>query len=433
MRRLSTPTHVMTLTPAAKRIEKTLEHRRADAAPKHPNSAAAEDKFWDNIPLPNVADPTDDQLMKQESAKTLLDCCRCAQAFIDERDLGDGLNAGEIKLMQSLVITLVNTQFAYLREAAERKDKHCYLWCLVNILRLMCCMTNEAGLETVLSAAFSLKHETDMKKTFSSLQEAQDKAKEMGLTREQAAKWIRETPHGRFAFYDEARGEPVKPDDWKAPDFRSLIQVHRLNRADQKCQCVVVHDHPDLTMARPMILTDDTRPSHFTFANQVGAQTDDNAGNATTVPDELRRAIDSHLWLTNLEVSSGITPTMSTNSTMPRSPHPDGPTRLTMSQLDAAQLALERAHVEQQDIFRMLKGVVTNTHLLAKFSREAGLVPYLGHAHYLYACYLKSQIDSSGESSRPPSDCDLESVWSPQVDLDKDMPRACALALSPSL
>ena len=39
-----------------------------------------------------------------------------------------------------------------------------------------------------------------MRKTFFSLQEAQDKAKEMRLTREQAAKCIREIPHGRFAF-----------------------------------------------------------------------------------------------------------------------------------------------------------------------------------------------------------------------------------------
>ena len=157
-------------------------------------------------------------------------------------------------------------------------------------------------------------------------------------------------------------------------------------------------------------------------------QTNEDAGNATTIPDELRGTIDSQLRLTNLEVSSGITPTMSANSTLPREPHPDGPTRMTANQLDAAQLALERAHLDQ-DVSRMLKGVVTNMHLLAKFSREAGFVPYLGHAHYLYACYLKSQINSS----RPPSDCDLESVWSLQVDLDKDMPKACALALSPSL
>ena len=73
-------------------------------------------------------------------------------------------------------------------------------------------------------------------------------------------------------------------------------------------------------MARPLIFTDDTRPNHFTFANQVGVQTDEDAGSLTTIPDELRRTIDSHLWLTNLEVSSGITPNMSANSAMPRSP-----------------------------------------------------------------------------------------------------------------
>ena len=49
-------------------------------------------------------------------------------------------------------------------------------------------MANEAGLETVLSAAYSLKHETDMMKTFTSLEEAYDKAKAMGLTPDQAAK-----------------------------------------------------------------------------------------------------------------------------------------------------------------------------------------------------------------------------------------------------
>ena len=70
-----------------------------------------------------------------------------------------------------------------------------------------------------------MKHGAGMMKTFSSREEAFDKAKEMGLTREKADKWIRETPHGRFAFYDQTRGEPVKPDEWKPPDFRSLLQV----------------------------------------------------------------------------------------------------------------------------------------------------------------------------------------------------------------
>ena len=101
----------MTLTPAAKRIERTLEHRRADASPKHPDPT--EDKLWDNIPLPSVADPTYNQLMKP---KTLLDCCRCAQAFIDEHDLGDDLDAGELNLMRVFGHhARMNTQFTYFR------------------------------------------------------------------------------------------------------------------------------------------------------------------------------------------------------------------------------------------------------------------------------------------------------------------------------
>ena len=34
---------------------------------------------------------------------------------------------------------------------------------------------------------------------------------------------------------DEARGEPVKPDDWKPPDFRSLIKIARTEQGSQKC------------------------------------------------------------------------------------------------------------------------------------------------------------------------------------------------------
>ena len=157
----------MSLTPASERTQTTLEHKRADATNYYHRStdavadhlAKAEEEVLENIPLPSVADPTDSSLLKP---KTLLDCCRCAQAFIDERDLGDGLGAGEINLMRAAGRrTRTMTQFAHLQSAAEKRDKHCYLWTLVNILRLVCCMANEAGLGTVLSAALSLKHETD--------------------------------------------------------------------------------------------------------------------------------------------------------------------------------------------------------------------------------------------------------------------------------
>ena len=241
----------------------------------------------------------------------------------------------------------------------------------------------------------------------------------MGLTPEQAAKNIRETPHGCGAFYDTTRGEIVKRDGWQAPDFRSLIKVAQTEQGRSEVSCVLEHVQ-GVTMAKPMIFTDDTYPTHYTFANQVKVQTNKDAQAVAPVYDELSRTIESHLWLANLEMSSGITPTMSTTSKMPREPHPQGPIEMTWTQLAHEQIALEEAHAAH-DVSRMLRGVVSNMHLLAKLSREAGFTPY--------ACCLKSQINSN----RPPSDCDLGSVWSLQVDLDKDMPKACALAMEPSL
>ena len=73
---------------------------------------------------------------------------------------------------------------------------------------------------------------------------------------------------------------------------------------------------------------------------------------------------------------------------------------MTWNQLEHEQNALVRAR-KDGDVSRMLRGVVSNMHLLSKLSREAGFLPYIGHAHYIYECYLKSKINSS----RPPSDC----------------------------
>ena len=88
----------------------------------------------------------------------------------------------------------------------EGNDRHGYLWTLTNILRLVFNMANEADLAPVLSAACSLKHATDMKKAFLSQDEAFDRAKQMGLTPEQAARAITPTPHGSFALYDANKG-----------------------------------------------------------------------------------------------------------------------------------------------------------------------------------------------------------------------------------
>ena len=63
----------------------------------------------------------------------------------------------------------------------------------------------EAELAPVLSAACSLKHATDIKKTFLTQDEAFDKAKQIGLTPDRAAREVTLTPNGRYALYDEKR------------------------------------------------------------------------------------------------------------------------------------------------------------------------------------------------------------------------------------
>ena len=74
-----------------------------------------------------------------------------------------------------------------------------------------------------------------------------------------------------------------------------------------------------LVKAVPMMHTDESRPSDFTFANPVGIQTDDSEDEYQhDVPAELRRTITSHLRLTNLEVPAAITPTMLLQPSFPR-------------------------------------------------------------------------------------------------------------------
>ena len=179
----------------------------------------------------------------------------------------------------------------------------------------------------------------------------------------------------------------MKSDRWRPPDFRSLIKIAQTEQGRSEVSCVF-EEYKSVMMARPMIFSEETGPTHFTFAHQIGVQTDDDSSDGS-IPDELARTIQSHLWLANLEISSGRTSTMSRTTQMPRQPHPDGPPVMTWHQLEDAQKAIVTAH-GARDVSGMLKGVVSNMHLLAKFSREAGFLPYTGHAHYIYECYLKS-------------------------------------------
>ena len=77
-------------------------------------------------------------------------------------------------------------------------------------------------------------------------------------------------------------------------------------------------------------------------------QIDDDASDATSTPDELRRAIDCRLWLPTQRSQQGLPQPCQSNARLPRRPHPDGPTRLTTSQLSDAQLQLDQAHVDQK-------------------------------------------------------------------------------------
>ena len=403
--------------------EKQSYHRSEDALIEH--FVKTEDPLWEDIPLPSVADPQEENLLRP---KSLLEHCNNAREFMDEFDLHDGFDNSAIKLMRVHGhMTRMIGYFQAMMSHAEHNDRHGYLWTLTSIFRLVCVMANDAELAPVLSAACSLKHATDMQKAFMTQDEAFDKAKQLGLSPDQAAREVTQMPNGRFTLYDAKKGEIAKPDTWKPPDFRSLIQAVGTEAGKSEFSCVI-DDTRSVVMARPMILSDATRPSDYTFAHCVATlvQTDDVVPEST--PDELARTIDCHLWLANLEMSSGIAPTLSVNSHMPTDPHPDGPTTMTWHMLEDAQKAIVQGH-KDRDVSAMLKGVVANMHVLCRFSREAGFLPYIGHAHYIYECYLKSQINSS----RPPSGCDLSTVWSLMVDVDKDLPQACSLALKPAL
>ena len=86
----------------------------------------------------------------------------------------------------------------------------------------------------------------------------------------------------------QRKGEIAKPDTWKPPDFRSLIYAVGTEAGKSEFSCVL-DDTRSVVMARPMILSDATRPSDYTFAHCVATlvQTDDVV--PETTPDELAR------------------------------------------------------------------------------------------------------------------------------------------------
>ena len=109
----------------------------------------------------------------------------------------------------------------------------------------------------------------------------------MGLSPEQAARQITPTPTGQFALYDAKKGEVVKSDRWRPPDFRSLIKIAQTEQGRSEVSCVF-EEHQNVMMAKPMIFSEETGPTHFAFANQIGVQADDDSSDES-VPEELAR------------------------------------------------------------------------------------------------------------------------------------------------
>ena len=100
------------------------------------------------------------------------------------------------------------------------------------------------------------------------MKDAFDRAKQMGLSPEQAARQITPTPAGQFALYDAKKGEIVKSDRWRPPDFRSLIKIAQTEQGRSEVSCVF-EEHQSVMMAKPAIFSEETGPTHFTFAHQI--------------------------------------------------------------------------------------------------------------------------------------------------------------------
>ena len=125
-----------------------------------------------------------------------------------------------------------------------------YLSKLVDALYLICNLTQEAGLETVLSAAFSLKHTASMKKSFPTQEEALNKAKELALNPVAALKCV-QAPY--------VKGKFIKPPDFMQPKADVLVQTAQTEKGRSEVSCVVDQDNQGFLKATPMIHTDDSR------------------------------------------------------------------------------------------------------------------------------------------------------------------------------
>ena len=125
MGRLTTPSHVMSLTPESEHTQETLASGRADQSHRSHDALIGhflenDEHLWTDIPVPSIADPNDTNLL---GPKTLLECCQCAQEFLDEYDLNDGYDKGTFYLMRVYGHrACILTQFQSLQAAAAAEE-----------------------------------------------------------------------------------------------------------------------------------------------------------------------------------------------------------------------------------------------------------------------------------------------------------------------
>ena len=136
---------------------------------------------------------------------------------------------GNVRVAHSRVLeysTMIQEELKELCNAARARDWGGSLLELTDILYLASNLVQEASLDMVLSAAFSLKHATNARKTFANQQEAQECASQL-LPKKELLRRI--TPSGRFTIH--IGGKLIKPSDFKQPNAEALVQVIRAEQA----------------------------------------------------------------------------------------------------------------------------------------------------------------------------------------------------------
>ena len=213
---------------------------------------------------------------------------------------------------------MIREELNELSDAAKKKTWGEFLLELADVLYLVCSLTQEAGLEIVLSAAFSLKHAANMKKSYSREKEAVERAVQLVPKGVSPVRCVRETSGGKYTLC--INDKIIKPPDFKQPIADFLVQVAQTEQGNSEVSCVIEQDKRRFLEATPMGRIDDSHPSAFTFANMT-MQIDESMSMLTPkVPDEHKQTIGCHLLLASLETSVGTPPDVRVRPEVSRHP-----------------------------------------------------------------------------------------------------------------